>query len=294
MNNMEILFSDTQENRGVISLPLPPGDTAQEPAQDIERPFVIEHLRQAVQQGGHFQPGARIILAPALRTSGLLFQLPSEDARSLILMLTFLTANGNVCPSVYELAGGMQVSEGQARLRMERLTKARFQGQPLAFLIARESGIDAYGLSPHLFKDIHQESIEPVSAPLRVAGRDAIIAHTRKNYAKPRAEVEAMIANQMGWEPTEPPGDPQERAVWEIRQSLRLLGVSKDQIERILTNYPIQQIQQQVEWLPYRNANNPMRYLIAAIEGHYDMPLSLKQQAALLPPVNHANEPQAS
>ena len=293
MNDMEILFSDTEEKPDVISLPVPPAEVESE-TQSNERPFVIEHIRQAVQQGGHFQPGARVILAPALRTSGLLFQLASEDVRSLILMLTFLTANGNVCPGVHELAGAMQVSEGQARLRMERLTKTRFQGQPLAFLIARESGIDAYGLSPHLFKDIHQKIIEPVSAPLRVAGRDAIIAHTRKNYAKPRAEVEAMIAKQMGWEPTEPPGDPEERVVWEIRQSLRSMGASKDQIERLLGSHPIEQIQDQVEWLPYRNANNPLRYLIAAIEGHYDMPLSLKQQAVLLPPVNPANEPEAS
>ena len=198
-------------------------------------------------------------------------------------MLTFLTANGNICPSVQELASAMQVSEGQARLRMERLIHSRFNEQPMVFLMRRETGRDAYGLSPHLMSNIHQKEQEPVSVPLRVAGRDAIIAHSRKNYTKPRAEVEAMIAKQMGWEVIEPPDDPEERAVWEAKQSLRSLGANKDQIEKLLTNHSLEQIQEQLAWLPYRNANNPLRYLIAAIEGHYAMPLSLKHQSALLP-----------
>jgi hypothetical protein len=69
-----------------------------------EAPFVVQHRRQATAPSGDFVPEARLILTPALRTSGLWAQLPPEEFKDLLLILTFLTPNGWFRPTLPELA----------------------------------------------------------------------------------------------------------------------------------------------------------------------------------------------
>jgi len=47
---------------------------------------------------------------------------------------------------------------------------------------------------------------------------------------------------------------------------------SKEEAASILERFPLGVIQQQLDWLPYRHAKSPARFLVAAIEGNYEAP----------------------
>jgi len=67
------------------------------------------------------------------------------------------------------------------------------------------------------------------------------------------------------------------------------MGVTKEQAQHLFVRYPLERIQRQMEWLPFRNAKNPLGYLLAAIEGDYERPLSLRQNASQSPTVDHSD-----
>lgn len=255
------------------------------------KPFVIELLRLDVAPNGYFRPDSAVQITRSLRTSGLLLTLPPEELKTLLWMFTFTTPNGDCVPSLIDIAQAMQVSESQARDRLNRLMQFPWQGQPLALALPAKSGLDRYAPSPHIVAFIERPptlAYSPMALQPVAAGREAILAYSRAHYGRPRAEVEAMIAQQMGWEDETPPQDPQERAVWEVRQVLRTMGVTKEQAEHLFARYPLERIQRQMEWLPYRHAKNPLGYLLAAIEGDYEMPLTLRQHASRSPTVDRS------
>ena len=256
------------------------------PTQDTllaqSSPFVIEHRRED-RTGATFRPSARLFLTDRVRTSGLWRALTPEDFKTLILLLTFVTPNGWCRPTLPELADAMQVSHGKARGRLERLTKATWQGRPLAEMLARPDGLDAYLPGRRLIA--HEDAPEPEATsqapPLRAAGREAVIAHSRARYAKSREEVEREIAERMGWGPPSFAGD--EPAVAEGKgrafRAMTDVGMPRDQALDLLSRFDLEEIERQIAWLPSRGAKNPARYLAAAIEGGYDRPLSLRRQA---------------
>ena len=249
-----------------------------------DAPFVIEH-RQEDRTGATFRPTARLILTDRVRTSGLWRSLTPEDFKTLLLLLTFVTPNGWCRPTLPELADAMGVSQPKARGRLERLTGATWQGQPLAELLIRPDGLDAYLPGRRLL--LHEDAPEPSGAsqapPIRTASRDAVIAHSRARYAKSREEVEREIAERMGWGPPAFAGD--DPAVAEGKQSafkaMTALGMPREQALDLLARYEIGEVERQVAWLPVRGAKNPARYLAAAIEGGYDMPLNLRRQVTV-------------
>src|SRR5437667_6200817 len=93
-------------------------------------PFLIEHLKKNLEPNGNFLPAAQVIVTPVLRTSGLLQALSPEDLKVLLLVLTFVTPNGFVHPSIQELAHAMGVSEAKADSRMSRLNGFIWREKP--------------------------------------------------------------------------------------------------------------------------------------------------------------------
>jgi len=191
-----------------------------------------------------------------------------------------------------ELADAMDVSQAKATSRLERLTRTHWRGRPLATLLARPDGLDAYIPGRPLV--LHEEVSPPEPArpaPLRTAGREAVIAYSRARYAKPRGEVERQIGEMMGWGPPAFPGD--DPAVAEGKQraykAMTDVSVPKEQALDLLGRFDLGDVERQIAWLPSRNAKNPARYLAAAIEGSYDMPLSLRRQ---MPTEGEAEAPQ--
>ena len=247
-------------------------------------PFVIEHHQEDRALSGTFRPAARLILTPRVRTSGLWRALAPEDCKTLVLLLTFLTANGWCRPTLPELSSAMEVSHAKAQARMERLIRTHWQGQPLMELLPRPDGLDAYLPGRQLVAHVDVSPPEPPKAPpLRAAGREAVIAYSRARYAKTREEVEKQIGDMMGWSPPDFAGDDPAIAESKRRayQAMTDIGMPKAQALDLLARFDLGAVERQISWLSQRHAKNPVRFLAAAIEGGYDRPLGLRRQASI-------------
>ncbi len=260
--------------------------SASHPGEILGRdfPFVIEQYQGEPGAGGSFRPAARLLLTSAFRASGLWSALPPDELRDLMLMLTFLTPNGRVQPTLPELAGAMQVSHAQAHARMLRLSRRVWRGQPLTVELNRQSGLDAY-LPGRQVLGSRQEQKELAVLTQTVlteprAGRDALIAQSRARYATPRAEVEADISRRMGWGAPAFEDDPPEVAEEKrtLYDKLSEQGMSKSQALDVLDRFDLAVIRCQLEWMPHRAAKNPSRYLAAAIENNYEAPVAIRHE----------------
>ncbi len=249
---------------------------------DQDAPFVVEKYRVGLRTGSTFQPAARVLITSGLRTSGLWSALPADELRDLTLMLTFLTPNGRIQPTLPELSEAMRVSSAQARARMLRLLHRQWQGQPLIKELVRPNGLDAYLPAKHLVVsyDEPEETDKPLSPVPSVtrAGREALIAHSRAEYAAPREAVEADIAARMGWGPPTFAHDPPEIAAQKRLLYVRLdeQGMTKHQALDVLSRFDLDIVRKQLDWMPHRAAKNPGRYLMSAIENNYDPPVAVR------------------
>src|SRR5690242_9238955 len=107
------------------------------------RPFIVEH-HQIAEPAGHFIPSARLAITPALRTNGLVAALSDEQARTLLALLTFLTANGEVQATAGEVADAMALSHSQARRRLDRLASLLPHCDALVHIRTRDAGLPVY------------------------------------------------------------------------------------------------------------------------------------------------------
>ena len=258
------------------------------------RPFCIYIRHCDKRRDGTWRPEAFVGFSRSLRVSGLLTALPAEELKSLLYLLSFITPNGYVGPSILQLAEAFHMSQLKTRRRMERLEQIRWQDQPLVYYRRFESGLDAFMPHSGLFSVLEEQS-DPnehnLAPSYRAAPREAVIAHSRQTYARPRAEVEAIVARQL--RPVS------ENPMWEkpllrksllekkdvskglnaeqqhIMQQLQLLGLNEEQAVSLVTRYELSRIQQQIDWLPYRRVHNPTGFLIAAIQHNYGAPRDL-------------------
>lgn len=113
---------------------------------------------------------------------------------------------------------------------------------------------------------------EPKKEAPRYASKEEVIEASRRRYATPRAEVERMIAKQMGY-PT--PEEQRDQLRDRLSHRLQGVGVTLRQAKYLLAEYPPDRIQQQLDWLPYRGAYNPAALIVAAIRRNYDPPEGL-------------------
>jgi hypothetical protein len=196
--------------------------------------------------------------------------------KNLLTLLTFVTPNGICSPSVQELAHAMGVSPSKVVSRMERLTAFQWQNAPLVYFLKRESGLDAYTPSPSLVGSVNEVAEEAVAShmvlPYLPARREEVIALSREKYARPREEVEREIAKLNGWEVPEEFATEEEKERNALLSQLCATGMERGQANAILEQYPIEVIRRQLDWLPYRGARYPARFLASAIAGDYDSP----------------------
>jgi len=242
-------------------------------------PFIIENLRTQPRPAA-FVPAARLVVTPALRTGGLLRSLGDKEARTLLALLTFLTPNGHIRTTAPELSDALGVPPKEAQERLLRLTRLLYQGEPLARVIERPAGLDAYTLSPGMIAQQQMgEERPPTIAPARpsLAGRDAIVSHSRDRYGTPRQEAERMIAEQLGHAPEESADTPEGMA----RRRLLALGVSQEDVGDLIAQNPLEEITQQLDWLPYRHAKFPERLIVAAIQNRYEPPARVRLEEAI-------------
>lgn len=289
------------------------------------RPFTLHLLRLDETPSGRFAPGAQVAFTPALRASGLLLSLPGEDLKRLLLILTFVHPNGHIQPTLLELSQALRQPQAMTRAQMRRLERFLWQGKPLLHEVRRDSGLHGWTPSPRILGIQHalQTSDAPVSPAPVAAGREAVIAHSRATYARPREEVERQIALANGWEwpprtlaerqgelrhkaqnaegslppgqSTEPFSDtansllmnasstsiPATSSHPDLHRDLAAWGVPADLIARLLADHDPAKIRNQLDWLPLRNAHDPARFLVAAIQKEYAPPTSVRNRQAL-------------
>ena len=256
------------------------------PLQD-DSPFVIEHLQNDRTPSGKFTPDAQVVVTRALRSSGLLTYLPDSEARSLLAVLTLLTANGRLNATAAQVAAALGISEAKAQSRLDRLCQLRWNEKPVAVEQVAETGLKTVSLSPHVVAQRERpvglrESDLPAPLP-PVAGRDAVVAYSRQHYGRPRAEVEREVAAQFGWrsdiDRTTPAG------------RLEGLGVSPEDVQSLTAAFSDEEIANQLDWLPYRGAKNPARFVVAAIEGRYEPPARVRLERAIAAESEGKDEP---
>lgn len=255
-------------------------------AASADTPFVIEHLqldRTGAASSGdavHFTPAAKLIVTPSLRTQGLLSLLPDAEAKSLLLLLTFLRPEGRCEASVVEIAAALSISAGKARARMERLAAVRWRGKSVVHTFPRQpEGLDSFVLDAHVAEE---RAIAVGSSPPATRAeppsslRDAIIARSRQEYANPRAAVERQIAEQLGHAPV--PVVAEAGPAGDARRGMAAAGLSQEQIDYLMDAFPLERIERQISWLPHRHARNPAKLLVAAIQHDYEPPAFVRLQ----------------
>jgi hypothetical protein len=210
----------------------------------------------------------------------LLASLSDEAARTLLAVLTFITPNGRIQPGADQLAEAVGVSEFTARERLRKLTEMTFEGVPLAHEITQATGRITCVLSDRLVHvtEAPAAPTEIVDLPMPATShRDEIIAQSRAKYAHPRAEVERVVAEQLGYDVEDAADTPEGH----LRRRVLALGMSREQARILFDRYPVDQIERQLDWLPYRRAKDPARFLIAAVEGQYEPPPLVRLDQAM-------------
>ncbi len=278
-------------------------DTPIQPQNSFQPPFVLELRAENLQPSGTFTPQAAVLITPALRQSGLLRTLSPDDFKLLISVLSAVTDNGSFAATPELLAPAIGLSAVRLRERLQRLTERIWQGEPLLKHHQTASGLHQFSPVPSLLAVRHRLVFPDTSRPgtplvypeylerhtavdnvVRGGFREAIIAHSRARYTRPRAEVEAQINRFLGWEPPQPkeveeiPTTPEEETRLHLKRQLLALGIAQEEALLLLDTYPPAHIQRQLDWLPHRHARNPAGFLLAAIEGDYEAPLTVRLQ----------------
>ena len=238
--------------------------------------FAVEHRREGMRPT-QFVPDTRLVIAPALRTEGFLAIIPDREFRALVAVLTFLTPDGRIQATANQVAQSLGVSEKHAGERLQALCKLSWQGFPILVAVTREKAptfyAPGYGIVTHAHEEKENNSTGD-SVPYTTASREELIAQSREKYAKPREEVERIVAKGLGHEESE---DDTPDAV--LRRALLGVGLTRDETETLLTGFPHDAIQKQLGWLPERGARNPARYLLAAVRGDYAAPINESEAA---------------
>lgn len=243
-----------------------------EPAVTRETPFVVTHGRTGL-RFGHFTPTATLRITSGLISSRVLAELSDAQVRTLVAALALLSPNGDVQVTAASVADVLALSEREAADRLQAVSRAAPSLGPV--LQARERGAGGLVYSPTLRLVSHElaatydtEGAGERPRRVRVARRKDVLAASRAAYARPRAEVERVVLEQLGHPPEEADRTPRGDAY----RALISLGVPRDTAMDLLNGYPLETVQRQLGWLPERGAKSPARFIVAAIREDYGAP----------------------
>ena len=128
---------------------------------------------------------------------------------------------------------------------------------------------------------------QQVSQPVRrLSRREQVIEASRRKYGRPRAEVERMVAEQLGYiSSSRDQSHSQSRALTKDQQATkrRLMdaGVDEDGADWLLGQFDLRRIQKQLDWLPQRTVRNPAGFLMAAVQHDYEPPFAQRRPSAV-------------
>ena len=197
----------------------------------------------------------------AVRQSGLLSSLSPEAWHALSALLSFRTPDGR-CPFRLEhLAFSLGCSPEEALARLQTLSQALWQEQPL---VALEQGPDGEVVGAALAPlDLLLPAPDlPEAQTIQEEGSVSLLVPTS---VPPPAQPTPLPRSH-------PPAD------WadDLVSRLEALGLYPDQVDRLLSEYPEERVRRQLEWLPARRARVPAALLIRAVEGDWAAPKASK------------------
>ena len=232
----------------------------------------------AIDAHGGLVPTSRIVVGRGLHA--LAQDVGFEAVGELLVLMGFVTANGAVGPSAADVASALGRLELLVRLRLGRLARRYWRGQPLLHVVRRPSGWDTF--HPTSIVLGRREILPPPATPgVAPAGFEKVRQASREAYARPRADVEREIRSTQGRpHPDElseaaasgpkVPEDLDERWVVErlvkekVDYSLAIKLVKECGVRRCLN---------QLVWLPRRGGvKNKARYIVGAIQNDYAAP----------------------
>jgi len=241
-----------------------------------EAPFAI-YIAHEDKARGSWRPSALLGVTPALRTSGFLAAIGLDEFKSLLLLLTFLSADGRCAASMPQLAQSLRLSHGKTRARFDRLAAVRWQGQAIVLHAQWGGGLDGFSPAPGFIPTIEEPKDGVNSPPLTVLPRQVVIEHSRRTYARTREEVEREIEEMMNWrkkteaQPAQLSLSPDEQ---KLKNELIEVGLLPEQAQELMKSFDAVRIRRQLAWLPLRAAKNPAGYLLAAVKDDYAAPRS--------------------
>jgi hypothetical protein len=175
----------------------------------------------------------------AIRRDGFLALLDPEEWQTLSALLSFTRRDGRRVFTVEQLAVAIGQSPETARTRLEQLARVQWRDAPLAALERDPEG------------EIVGATLAPVET---LSGERAPLP----------PEAEAVLSG--------PASLPTPAATDALPLQLREVGLNPEQVAWLLRSFPPGRIQQQLEWLPSRQARNPAALLIRAVEGDWGPP----------------------
>ena len=236
-----------------------------------EAPFAI-YIAHEDKARGSWRPSAMLGITPALRTSGFLAAIGLDEFKSLLLLFTFLSADGRCAASVPQLAQSLRLSQGKARARFERLAAVRWQGQAIVLHAKWGGGLDGFSPAPGFIPTIEEPLGDSLSPMLTVLPREVVIEHSRRTYARTRAEVEREIEEMMNWRKKTEPQPALSPDEQKLHDELIAVGLLPEQAQELMKRFDPVRIRRQLAWLPLRAAKNKAGYLLAAIKDDYAAP----------------------
>ena len=244
-----------------------------------EPPFIAEIMHEP-QHGGHFEPICRVRLGSGIRR--LLRELSADRLHDILAVVSFTTNNGRAAPSALEVSGALGVFEWQARLRLHRLAKLTWDGEPVVRPVRQSSGRITFVPSTTVL--LQREVHPPKAATVTVApaAREAVVISSRKKYSVPRQIVEQQLLVAHGWQTaseintirdaTAATYPKENQQMWAV-QRLMKSGVDGRLAVKLVDEYGASNCISQVQWLPYRSGiKQPARYLVGAIQRGYAAP----------------------
>lgn len=254
-------------------------------------PLTIYVQHQDKRRNGTWRPEAWIAFSRGLHTSGFLATIPAEELKTLLGLLSFVTPNGFIAPNLAQLAQAFHLPSDKMKRRLERLLTTTWRDKPL--IVQRNAGgLTTYSPQVDFLPVVEekQDDYLPGVSMRYVAGaRETVVANSRRYYARPRAEVEAVIEQQLS---RGQPAVPSEETT-HLRVRLENTGLTSEQARSLLERFDAERIRRQLAWLPYRHARNPAGLLLTAIEHDYEAPLALREVLPQRDPLPQSQELEA-
>jgi hypothetical protein len=216
----------------------------------------------------------QVVLSPNLRHSGLLRVMPPELLQVFVALLTFQDGRGEIKANIAMIAEALDLHPDKVEVRLQTLSTFSFDGASFLFETTISTKEKAYALSKRVGVSVNvpkMKAHDRSEKPYRPVPMETVIQQSREKYGTPRAEAEAIVAEQMGIMPTLPIPEGREG---EAYRAMLVVGITDQEARNLLAENPLEVIEEQIAWLPVRGARNPARFLSAAIRDNYASPQS--------------------